>query len=260
MAPAQDPKNDSDDNSSESFVPLAQGRSRREKKDKGGKLAALARLRDVKSKGGKNKYDKDEEEDVYEEVDEEEYSDIVRKRQEDDWIVDDDGSGYVEDGREIFDEDLDDDQFTKQDKKKDLEKKKNANIMRPGSKPKANIKSMFAAQAATGKRKPEDASVKGDELLGDIMTELHSGPSDLMRPPPVKLTKKRPSLPPVRPPHMPFVTAKPTGSPAMRPAKLPHGSASSKGLPRPQIKVEPLEDEEPVIEELPEPDGDRRQT
>jgi len=32
---------------------------------------------------------RDEEDDVYEEVDEDEYSDIVRRRQEDNWIVDD---------------------------------------------------------------------------------------------------------------------------------------------------------------------------
>jgi len=37
--------------------------------------------------------------------------------------------------------------------KKAAEKKKNPNIMRPGTKPKANIKSMFMAQAATGKKK-----------------------------------------------------------------------------------------------------------
>lgn len=40
--------------------------------------------------------------------------------------------------------------------KKDADKKKkNPNIMRPGTKPKANIKSMFMAQAATGKRKAD---------------------------------------------------------------------------------------------------------
>jgi hypothetical protein len=33
--------------------------------------------------------------------------------------------------------------------------------MRPGSKPKQNIKSMFMAQAATGKRKPEVTLIAG---------------------------------------------------------------------------------------------------
>ena len=49
-------------------------------------------------------------------------------------------------------------QFVAEKKEGGGEKKKskNPNIMRPGTKPKANIKSMFMAQAAaTTKRKPE---------------------------------------------------------------------------------------------------------
>ncbi|KAL3848220.1 hypothetical protein ACJMK2_019093 [Sinanodonta woodiana] len=186
---------------------LAHSRSRRDKIDKKGRASAFEKLRKVKQSGEKNKYDLEEEKAVYDIVDEDQYSEIVRQRQEDDWIIDDDGTGYVEDGREIFDEDLNDDQSSKDDKKKKDGVKKNPNIIKPGTKPKANIKSMFMAQAAVGKKIPEkDVSLKDDGLLGDLMEELHKGPSEgAIKPAPVKLTKKRLQVP-VRSPHNPFST------------------------------------------------------
>lgn len=69
--------------------PLAVSRSRRQKQDKGGRLAALERLKQLKGSGSKHKYELKEVENVFEEVDESEYAERVLRRQEDNFIVDD---------------------------------------------------------------------------------------------------------------------------------------------------------------------------
>lgn len=99
-----------------------------------------------------------------------------------------DGAGYVEDGREIFDDDLNEDPGANEGskaigqcnwifycctgksfsfknfiyflvEKEEKKKSKNPNIVRPGSKPKTTIKSMFAAQSSTG----------GSKLKSEVM-------------------------------------------------------------------------------------------
>lgn len=54
-------------------------------------------------KGCKNKCEIGKIENVYEYVDEKEYSKRVLERQDEDWL-EDPCDGYIEDGREIFDE------------------------------------------------------------------------------------------------------------------------------------------------------------
>lgn len=106
-----------------------EGRAKRQKKDKTNKFAAFQKLKDLKGQGVKHKYEFTADENVYEEVSEKEYTDRVLKRQEDDWIDDDGGDGYVEDGREIFDDDIED--IPEKEKSK---KKKNKNIQNPSAK------------------------------------------------------------------------------------------------------------------------------
>ncbi|XP_052398931.1 DNA polymerase alpha catalytic subunit [Carassius gibelio] len=100
MAPVSNPDKDMDggDCDASDTCGIATSSSRREKKEKVGRKSALEQLKRAK-KGEKVKYEVEEFTSVYEEVDEEQYSKIVRKRQDDDWIIDDDGTGYVEDGR-----------------------------------------------------------------------------------------------------------------------------------------------------------------
>lgn len=196
MAPVSNSDKDMDggDYDASDTCGLASSRSRREKKEKVGRKSALEQLKRAK-KGEKVKYEVEEFTSVYEEVDEEQYSRLVRERQDDDWIIDDDGTGYVEDGREIFDEDLDDDALEKAPKGKAGGKagdsKKNATKMSV-SKPNS-IKNMFM-NSNVKKPAEKDMDLSKDDLLGDILQDLHSEKPLVLTPPPVITLKKKKTL------------------------------------------------------------------
>jgi DNA polymerase alpha subunit A len=66
----------------------------------------FAELRALRQSGKKkfDTYEVEETNDLYEEVDEDSYKKIVRDRlNEDDFVVDDNGEGYADDGREDWD-------------------------------------------------------------------------------------------------------------------------------------------------------------
>uniref|UniRef100_A0A8C2ZNL1 DNA polymerase n=1 Tax=Cyclopterus lumpus TaxID=8103 RepID=A0A8C2ZNL1_CYCLU len=198
MAPVPNPEKDADGGEF-----LARTRSKREKREKVGRKSALEQLKKAKL-GEKIKYKVEEFTSVYEEVDEQQYSKMVRDRQEDDWIIDDDGTGYVEDGREIFDDDLDDDVVeSKKDSKKNVKK---SAVAKPNT-----IKSLF--MNSNVKRPAEkDVDLSKDDILGDILQDLHSEPT-LLTPPQVVTLKKKKSLgSPMNPfsikPQMPKVSFK----------------------------------------------------
>ncbi|KAM6143676.1 DNA polymerase alpha catalytic subunit isoform 1-T1 [Erethizon dorsatum] len=168
-------------------------RARREKKSKKGRQEALERLKKAKA-GEKYKYEVEDFTSVYEEVDEEQYSKLVQARQDDDWIVDDDGTGYVEDGREIFDDDLDDDALDTSEKGKDGKtyNKDKKNVKKPAVTKPNNIKSMFIASA--GKKTADKAvDLSKDDLLGDILQDLNTETPQIT-PPPVMILKKKRSI------------------------------------------------------------------
>lgn len=152
-------------------------RSRRHKADRNGRLAALEKLKQLK--GSKNKYEVEDFENVYEEVDEKEYSRKVLERQVDDWIVDDDGSGYVEDGREIFDDDLDDDSITSASRKKNsysgkhVKKSNSKNDAKKNSDGSASIRNMLMNMPSRKRKREANVKLDDDDILGDIMQELH---------------------------------------------------------------------------------------
>ena len=65
--------------------------------------AKLAELRALRASGKTrlSTYEVEEEENLYEEVDEEAYKKVVRARlDQDDFVIDDNGQGYADDGRE----------------------------------------------------------------------------------------------------------------------------------------------------------------
>lgn len=68
------------------------------------KLEQLVALRKSGKKSGST-WQPEEQDDIYEEVDDEGYKKIIRDRlDQDDFVVDDNGAGYADDGREVWNE------------------------------------------------------------------------------------------------------------------------------------------------------------
>ncbi|KAJ2943908.1 hypothetical protein O0L34_g8229 [Tuta absoluta] len=164
---------------------IAASRAKRQKTDKQGRFSALEKLKQLKNKGSKHKYDVDEMENVYDTVDEKEYTDRVLQRQEDDWIEDDDGTGYVEDGREIFDDDEIEDTYVAKDKKESGRGlKRKARVAAPGQ---GNIRNLIGAMPT---KKKEEVKISDDNILSDIMSDLDgTATSSAVKPKPLVQTK-----------------------------------------------------------------------
>ncbi|CAG9766551.1 unnamed protein product [Ceutorhynchus assimilis] len=134
------------------------------------KAKAFEKFKQLKS-GGRNKYEIEEVDNLYEVVDEREYAKKVLDRQDDDWIVDDDGSGYVEDGRDIFDDDLDAESINQaKSKNKGVKRKKAVS----DNAPKGNLKYMLSN--ITSKKK-EETQIEDDNMLSEILGEIDASPS-----------------------------------------------------------------------------------
>ncbi|XP_012540417.1 DNA polymerase alpha catalytic subunit [Monomorium pharaonis] len=143
------------------------GRTKRQKIDKTGRFSALERLKEARS--GKRKYEVEEIANVYDEIDEKEYSETVLQRQRDDWIIDDGESGYIEDGREIFDDDLDEESIQEA-------RKQRHNMAGPRkrrkdeSKKKGDIQSLIRNMPS--KKDTNSVQIKDDDILGELLSEI----------------------------------------------------------------------------------------
>ncbi|XP_055377504.1 DNA polymerase alpha catalytic subunit isoform X2 [Condylostylus longicornis] len=147
-------------------------RAKRQKFDKQGRFAALQKLKDLKQHGQKHKAELSEEvQNVYDLVDEKEYLKRTSHLGSD-WI-EDDGTGYTEDGRDIFDDiESDDSNGRENSKDKGKKRKKNATL----GPLKNSHRSLFTKKVSKPKSQNENLiNLEKDNALANILCEMDTG-------------------------------------------------------------------------------------
>ncbi|KAK6222326.1 DNA-directed DNA polymerase alpha catalytic subunit pol1 [Pestalotiopsis sp. IQ-011] len=176
------------------------------------KRAKLAELRALKASGKKffDSYEVEQEQDLYEEVDENQYKNIVRDRlNQDDFVVDDNGEGYADDGREDwdrvqqYDSDSEDDRVIRgQDRKSDKRKRDEDKAKRDAND--RDISEYFMKGRTAPQPKPKPIKTEADDqFLADLLGEVDANiPAPAARAPkkPTPERRKARVLSPVRQP------------------------------------------------------------
>ena len=177
---------------------LAGGRSRRTLavSDKSKALAQLAELKRGTGIKRSDQYVVKEDDDVYDDLDEDAYQELVKQRREDNFIEDDDGNGYVDFGQDDWDDEEysgDEAEMRKRAKGADGERKKNGvfnNLAPKKKKATERVSSVFlgAGRDVIGpskggsKKTAGAADDGGDELLSNLLGEIEADPMGVSAP------------------------------------------------------------------------------
>lgn len=161
------------------------------------KFAELRALREAGKKRLES-YEVQKQSDIYEEVDEDSYKKIIRDRlNQDDFVIDDNGHGYVDDGREEWDQrfrhDSDSEDFPVKGKQQKAASRKRDQYEKANTE--KGISDYFAKGAALVQQKTKlTTSKEDDDFLSELLTEVDSNSHQLnveFSPPPKSREKRR---------------------------------------------------------------------
>ncbi|KAF2473440.1 uncharacterized protein BDR25DRAFT_282974 [Lindgomyces ingoldianus] len=191
------------------------------------RAAKLAELRALRAAGKTrlSTYQVVEEEQLYDEVDEEGYKKVVRGRlDQDDFIVDDNGEGYADDGREEWDGDhpgyryaaTDSEEEENRPAKGNAGKRKREEDKERQEKINNGISKYFSAKAATKAVKPKPVATAADDaFMADLLCKVDSNiprrSAPLMRPMKTESRRKTRVLSPTVSENRAYAVTKKTG-------------------------------------------------
>ncbi len=162
----------------------------------------LAELKALRASGRKriDTYEVEEREDVYEEIDEEGYKDVIRKRlDQDDFVIDDNGAGYADDGREDWDRgngygSESEEEVRPKDKNSKVSKRKREEDEAKKRKLDNGITNFFTKSTGAAVTKPKPVKIQQDDgFIADLLAEVDSNalPRASRHPPKQQRTQTR---------------------------------------------------------------------